>query len=303
MWRGGVQAVELEPLRPARLDGGDVGEGGAGRRGHRHQRPGGCRAPRAAPLAVRVGEGLVGPRRDADRGPHLAAEQGGGQPHRRDPAQHPRPQPPAPPRPGRLREGDLGLRAARVVVDDGRRQEPPRLLLQRGDVEQGGIVGRVPGPPAQPGRAGGPRPLTGHCGGTFTRRHRLAPYGHAHSRGGRPAPGHLAQPRPPAAARPQAHGRPRQRQRQDPRRLRAGRHHPQAPARAADRPVGRRFQRRRRPSTGCSGTTTRCPARPCRRCATTGTPRSPAGPRPRRSSRIGDGAPDLSRPAWPAASS
>ena len=39
----------------------------------------------------------------------------------------------------------------------------------------------------------------------------------------------------------------------------------------------------------------------CRRCATTGTPRSPAGPRPWRSSRLGDGAPDLSRVCWPGA--
>src|SRR3954453_632049 len=49
--------------------------------------------------------------------------------------------------------------------------------------------------------------------------------------------------------------------------------------------------RRRRPSTGCSARTTRCPARPSRRCATTGTPRSPAGPRRWLSDR--HGAPDL----------
>src|ERR687890_1825425 len=39
----------------------------------------------------------------------------------------------------------------------------------------------------------------------------------------------------------------------------------------------------RRPSTGSSARTSRCRGAPCRRCATTGTPRSPAGPRPWRS--------------------
>ncbi|CAA9226302.1 MAG: Putative regulatory protein, partial [uncultured Blastococcus sp.] len=68
--------------------------------------------------------------------------------------------------------------------------------------------------------------------------------GHAHAPGGRPAPGHVAEPGPPADARPQADGRAGQRQRQDPGRLRAGRRHPQAPARPAHRAPGRRLHRR-----------------------------------------------------------
>ena len=63
----------------------------------------------------------------------------------------------------------------------------------------------------------------------------------------------------------------------------------------ADRAPGRRVQRRGGLRLAVPGGRLAARHARCRRCATTGTPRSPAGPRPWRSSRLGDGAPDLPR--------